>query len=325
MLTIEQAEARIEQITSDSELSLKEKNQALDAFLESQDKSKDLNEIKKAVEGIKFPEINFPEPLKEIKVQIPGVELITIQGIPGEPGKTPSDTELRSLIKPLIPKAIPGKDGKNYVLTSKDKKEIASKIEVPIVEKVIERTEVIKEQPIITNEIKEVAVSDTGEQIIGKINTTPIDKEEYLIDVSHVKGFKKLLQKSRSKNEQSFSASIGPIIQDEGVSLPQEIYLSFVGAGVSVTDDPTNHRTVVTISGGASANESNGELLTDSGDHINFTFANAPTGISVVWRGETGQIQLPSSYSAVSTTLTFSESQIDGDGNPFTIYANSKY
>lgn len=55
-----------------------------------------------------------------------------------------------------------GEPGKNYIITDKDKKQIAESIKVPIVEKIIEKTErvVIKEQPIIKNEIKEVAVFD---------------------------------------------------------------------------------------------------------------------------------------------------------------------
>jgi hypothetical protein len=57
-----------------------------------------------------------------------------------------------------------GKDGENYVLTEEDRAAIAASIEVPIVEKVIERvvekTEVVREIPIvtenITHEVKEV-------------------------------------------------------------------------------------------------------------------------------------------------------------------------
>lgn len=75
-----------------------------------------------------------------------------------------------------------GEPGENYVLTTKDKKEIASSIKVPIVEKVIERTEVIKEQPIvtnqITNEIKEVAKYETAEEIRNKLET--LEDEEKL-------------------------------------------------------------------------------------------------------------------------------------------------
>lgn len=80
-----------------------------------------------------------------------------------------------------------GEDGKDYVLTEKDKKDIAKSIKVPIVEKIIEKTEVIKEQPIITNEIKEVAVADTGEQIVDKINELPTNEDDKKIDFSHIK------------------------------------------------------------------------------------------------------------------------------------------
>jgi hypothetical protein len=74
-----------------------------------------------------------------------------------------------------------GKDGKNYILTNLDKKKIAKEIEVPVVEKIVERTEVIRETPIVTEITKEVENKDTGEQIITKINedeTSLIKKEK---------------------------------------------------------------------------------------------------------------------------------------------------
>lgn len=80
------------------------------------------------------------------------------------------------------------KDGKDYVLTESDKKEIAKSIKVPVVEKIIEKREKVIEKPIVTNEIKEVAIAETAEQIVEKINTLPTDKDEYKIDVKHIKG-----------------------------------------------------------------------------------------------------------------------------------------
>lgn len=106
------------------------------------------------------------------KMQLEGVEVVTIKG------DKPTEEELLNLIKPLIPEV---KDGNDYVLTEQDKKEIAKSIKVPIVEKIIERTEVIKEQPIVTNEIKEIAVSDTPEQIAEKLNTTEQTIEKNVI------------------------------------------------------------------------------------------------------------------------------------------------
>lgn len=80
----------------------------------------------------------------------------------------------------------PWKDWKDYILTNRDKEEIAREIKVPIVEKIIEKVEVIKEQPIITNEIKEVAMYEDWEQIVKKINDLELE-EDKKIDAKHIK------------------------------------------------------------------------------------------------------------------------------------------
>lgn len=87
-----------------------------------------------------------------------------------------------------------GDKGDSYVLTAQDKKEIAASIKVPVVEKVIEKIETIIEQPIVTNEIKEVAVSDTGEHIVSKINELPIESENLKIDASHIKNLPEFIK-----------------------------------------------------------------------------------------------------------------------------------
>ena len=109
----------------------------------------------------------------------------------GPAGHTPTKQELLEIIEPLIviPDPIKGDPGKNYVLTEKDKKDIADKITVPIVEKVIveKRTQIIKEQPIITNlvtnEVKEVVVAETALKIADKLNT-----EKEIVERKVVKG-----------------------------------------------------------------------------------------------------------------------------------------
>ena len=85
-------------------------------------------------------------------------------------------------------------NGKNYILTETDKQEIANKIAVPIVEKIVveKRTEVVKEQPIITNlvtnEVKEVAIAETAEVIANKLNTL-----EEAVERKVIKGLEKEL------------------------------------------------------------------------------------------------------------------------------------
>lgn len=79
-------------------------------------------------------------------------------------------------------------NGDDYILTEEDKQEIASKIEVPIVEKVIEKTEIIKEKPVVA----EVAMYETAEQIADKLNTL-----EQAIDKDVIRGLSNELQNLR--------------------------------------------------------------------------------------------------------------------------------
>jgi glycerol-3-phosphate cytidylyltransferase-like family protein len=96
-----------------------------------------------------------------------------------------------------------GKDGDNYVLTSKDKKEIAKSIEVPVVEKVIERTEVIKELPMVTEVIEKIDETATVEKIerdIPKLGERIRDGLELLqdedrLDASAIKNLEKIIRK----------------------------------------------------------------------------------------------------------------------------------
>ena len=120
-----------------------------------------------------------------------------------------------------------GRDGEDYVLTEQDKKEIASSIKVPVVEKVIEKREIVKEQPIIKTEvvkeiIKEVRNDDaTIGYLDGKI--TAVDDD-----------FKRTIAEITKK----FFVSVGGIKE--------------LRAGTSVTIDNTNPQyPIVNVSGGS--------------------------------------------------------------------------
>lgn len=119
---------------------------------------------------------------KEESKQIVADEMtFTLKGLKGDDGKTPTEEELLSIIKPLIPEPIKGDegytpkkgvdyfDGEDYLLTEEDKKEIASNIEVPIVEKIIEKTVVEKPITIDKTKIVEVAKYESGETIKEKL------------------------------------------------------------------------------------------------------------------------------------------------------------
>lgn len=103
---------------------------------------------------------NFKEIIKTIE-SLPKVDSVhTIDNILKELSNKIDNIQLKK-----------GDKGDNYILTKEDKKEIASSIKVPIVEKIIEKTEIVKEQPIIKNEIvKEITkVKEIDEKLFDKI------------------------------------------------------------------------------------------------------------------------------------------------------------
>ncbi len=99
----------------------------------------------------------------------------------------PEDRRVETLASRIAPKLAmqmaeiaKGEPGKDYVLTEKDKEEIAKSIIVPPAppappQVIVEKTEVIREQPIVTevhnvtNEVKEVALYETPEEIYAKL------------------------------------------------------------------------------------------------------------------------------------------------------------
>lgn len=118
------------------------------------------------------------------------------RGDKGEDGYTPkkgedyfTEEEIKDFKTEITPKK--GKDyfdGKDYILTVQDKKEIAKNIKVPIVEKIVEKVEVIRETPIIIdktkNVVKEVSKYEPAKDIAKKLNT--LVKE---IDFKVIKNF----------------------------------------------------------------------------------------------------------------------------------------
>ena len=86
------------------------------------------------------------EVMAEMKQDMPDLNKV-LESVKGKDSEVPGPKPIAGVDYPIP------ENGKDYVLTADDKKEIASKIKVPIVEKVIEKIEVIKEQPIVKNSI----------------------------------------------------------------------------------------------------------------------------------------------------------------------------
>lgn len=148
-------------------------------------------------EHIQKLQTEFKERVDEIRGSVPDLDAV-LDSIKGKNGYTPEKGK----------DYFDGEPGKDYVITEKDIKEIATKVKVPIVEKVVEiRTEtVVKEQPIITQVTKEVAVFDEkkleaelpkyGEQYRDALELL---KGEDRLDKSAIKDLEEDLKKLRSE------------------------------------------------------------------------------------------------------------------------------
>lgn len=167
-----------------------------------------------------------------------------------------------------------GPKGDDYVLTETDKKEIAGKITVPIVEKIIERTEVIKEQPIVTNEIKEVAVADTPDQIRDKLESLQDDQR---LSISAIHKLEEILDELRRR----------PVGGRVGGGF------SKIALESKIIDD---------------------ETPTNSGDNLNFTIANTPNPSSSfkLYRGGARQ-RVTEDYTLSGRNLILSIALVSGE------------
>ena len=213
----------------------------------------------------------------------------------GEPGDTPTDEYLVSLIEPLIPEV---KDGEDYVLTAQDKKEIAASIKVPVVEKVtIEKTTV--EKPIVTNEIREVAVTDTGDQIIEKINTA-----DSLISTDAIEGLDKIVKdlKSSKKNISIPGWGAHPLViqNSSGVVIEKVARVLKFGNG-TVTRSASGVVTITPAGSGAFVGSQEKSTTSPNNSQQTFAFTHTPT--LIYWNG---QMQtLTDDYTVSSNNITF--------------------
>lgn len=208
------------------------------------------------------------------------------------------------------------KNGEDFTPTEEDLQKIADKVHIPIVEKTIEKTTIIKEQPIVTEvtkvikETKEVAIPQTPDETVDKVNASDKaiqqDRVENLQkDLSEIRNIAvansvpvttSFFNGLRAKNLNIIGGTVsqsgdtvnvtvssggGHTIQDEGVPLTQRSNLNFVGAGVTVTDDAGNNATVVTVSTSAGAGYQVPSSGAVNGTNKVFVWAVAPNAIVV--------------------------------------------
>lgn len=230
--------------------------------------------------------------------------------IKGDKGDTPTDEHLLSLIEPLIPEPIKGDDGQDYILTERDRQQIASKIKVPIVEKVIEKT--IIEQPIV----KEVAIGDTPDEVVEKVNTA-----SKKIKADRVEGMAGLMREVANYGSNPQGGATGGtnqiLIKNNGTLVSAHVTELDFTTNMSLTYG-NNGKITVTATGGSSAFYVETPTGAINGSNKIYTTANTIT--TVLSLHINGQFIHPSEYTASGAGFTMGtalDSSLSGLG--FTI------
>lgn len=174
----------------------------------------------------------------------------------------------------------PGLPGKDYTPTEADKRYIASLIKVPIVEKVIEiqKTEVIKEQPIITEITKEVAVPviDTSEDIRNKLELLQGDER---LDAKAIKGLPEIEKKVASLGPANGPSGLKVYVGGTKRGQLREVNLA-AGTGITLAYSLVNGLPTITFTGSGGFTKLS-PTGTVNGSNKTFVFTSAPTLIIV--------------------------------------------
>ncbi len=208
----------------------------------------------------------------------------TTQKMEGKSGKTPSKEELLAIIQPLIPTV---ENGKDYILTPQDKKDIAKSIKVPIVEKqvIVEKTEVIRETPIVTEIIKKVE---------NPANLLPLQEK---ID--------ELEKKVNEKPKEPLMSRVGwgahpLVIQSSGTNIVKVArVLNFVGSTIS--QSPAGVTTITALTG---TFQNKTELTTTTLDGTTVQTCNFAHTVGTIFLNGQKQI-LNVDYTTSGTSITF--------------------
>ena len=109
-----------------------------------------------------------------------------------------------------------GDNGDDYILTENDKREIASFITVPIVEKVIEKREVIKEKPVVTKETTKEIIKEIREV---KVDVPYIDNASIAYLEDEIKRVEDKIPEVIKQRETNFGFVIRDVVAGTGVTI----------------------------------------------------------------------------------------------------------
>lgn len=173
-------------------------------------------------------------------------------------------------------KKLKGDKGDNYILTENDKKEIASKIKVPIVEKITEKTTVVEKIPVVTNQIIEIAKHQTATEIRDSLEMLEGDER---LDYTAIKGLEDALKKGGAKEIKLIGGPNGIFLYVDGAK--QGIMKTFnlkAGSGISLSVSKVNGMPTITVSATAGAGFETPVGLINS-SNITFTVTNDPRAV----------------------------------------------
>lgn len=245
-------------------------------------------EVSDAVEAIKEVAENL-KPLGKLNFKV--IELKGEEGKQGVKGDKPSKEEIISLMKPLIPKPIPGRDGRD----GKAGESIIGPMgpEGP-------QGESIEGSPGADGKN---GSPDTAPEIRDKLSTL-LGNER--LSINAIKGLEQLLnsvlqgQSMQKSRVGGYSGSANPFDVRAGSVVAKNVRsITFIGA----TMVDRNGDVTVSISGGGSANVIFGEVV--SGNTNTFTLAHTPVGtIALAANGQVLTLNTDYTISgAIITTL----------------------
>lgn len=219
--------------------------------------------------------------------------------------------ELLNEIAKRVKPAGKGEPGDNYILTDSDREDIAQKIKPVVVEKIIEiqKTETIIEKPIVTEIIKEVAISESAEVIKNKIELELILEELR-------QEFEKKIIENTPKSGKGVGGIPGLLTYVGGAKKGFLKGVNYVaGSGITLSHSIVNGLDTITFTstGGSSANSVFNEVVSFSG--TTGTLANTPiAGTVVLYRNGSRQfVGITNDYTISGTTITLINAALVND------------
>ncbi len=193
-------------------------------------------------------------------------------------------------------------------------------VKIPVVEKVIEKTEVIREIPIVTNNeiIKEVAVTDKPEVIRDKLESLQGDER---LDASAIKGLENT-KVDKQGNIQVIGGQSGVRLFVEGIKKGLVKTLNIkAGANTTVAHSVVNGLdTIIITSTGGGSSTFYTETPTGVIDSSNVTYTVLHSITTVISFAINGEFIHPPEYSVAGSTITFVTALDVGlSGKAFTI------